>query len=104
MRDNIDDKRKDFAMRRWIVLAIAIFTIACLGTATPTPEVPGVESITTPDAIPECQPAASVAFKLQKISDTFVEVIASGLQPGKRPMFIIIRYRLEKEVPIRAPL
>ena len=75
-------------MRRWIVLAIAVSSIACLMEGIATPEVQVVEStttITTPYSIPACQPAADVTYKLQKISDTFVEVIASGLQPGETP-------------------
>ncbi len=72
-------------MRRWIVLAVAVFSIACLMESMATPEVAMETAITTPYSIPDCQPAPDVTYKLQKVSDTFAEVIASGLQPGESP-------------------
>jgi len=35
--------------------------------------------------IPDCQPASGATFRLQKISDNIVELIATGLQPGDYP-------------------
>jgi len=75
-------------MQRWILLVIAMFSTACLaqGQVNPMPlETPGVELMTTPFSIPECKPAVGVTFKLQRISDYLVELIASGLKPGETP-------------------
>ena len=85
-------------MRRWLFLFIAIFSLACLtqGLATAIPlEKPGIESAATPFSLPDCQPSASVTFKVQKINDTLVMLIASGLQPGETPF---VYYSTEKRM------
>ena len=75
-------------MKRWAFLIASVFGAACLAqivaTAIPTVEV-SIEPPGTPYTIPECQPASGVTIKVQKMSDTIVELIASGLIPGETP-------------------
>ena len=77
-------------MKRWMLLVFAAFGLTCLAqglaTAIPNEEV-RIETDTTPDpySVPECRPFPGATFKVQKISDTLVEFIASGLQPGETP-------------------
>jgi hypothetical protein len=75
-------------MKRWIVLGLAVFGIACLAQtiATPIPVVTVTTGLPgTPYSIPACQPTPGISLKLQKISDTLIELIAMGLRPGESP-------------------
>ena len=79
-------------MRRWIILAFAIFTIACLiqtaVTETPVIEEAIEEPFIEPTATPDCQHASGVTLEVRRIRDTTVELHVSGLQPGEKPSII----------------
>jgi hypothetical protein len=78
-------------MKRSLILIIAMLCTSCLAQMTtptepPLEEMP-IESTEIPEEIitPDCQPASGVTFRLQKISENMVELIATGLQPGETP-------------------
>lgn len=78
-------------MRRWTILAFAMFTIVCLmETTTVTPVIVEVkeEPFIEPTATPVCQHADGVTLDVRRIRDTTVMLHASGLQPGERPTVI----------------
>jgi hypothetical protein len=75
-------------MKRSLILIIAMFCTSCLvQMSTPTEpqvEIAAMESTEDPTiATPDCQPGSGVTFRLQKISDNMVELIATGLQPAE---------------------
>ena len=75
-------------MRPWFVLICALLVTACLpqNTATPSPIVEmTVEAFVEPTAAPDCIHAEGVTLDVRRISDTGVELHASGLQPGEIP-------------------
>ena len=81
-------------MRRWIVLVLAGFSIACLmqttATAIPSPEVEvGIEEpFIEPTATPMCQHSSKVTLNVRRINDSSVELRVNGLQPGEVPYVI----------------
>jgi hypothetical protein len=83
-------KRKDLAMRRRIIFAMGVFSLACL-TQTLASPVPVVEVSTelpgTPYTIPACEPAGGVTFEVRNLAyqETSAELIAGGLTPGETP-------------------
>lgn len=79
-------------MRRWIILSVIIFSIACLAQAIATPivitEEPVEEPFVEPTGTPACQPSPSVTLEVRRIDPSSVWVHASGLQPGEIPRVI----------------
>ena len=78
-------------MRPWFVLIFALLITACLpqGTVTPSPIVEmTVEAFVEPTTTPDCIHADGVTLDVHRISDTGVELHASGLQPGEIPFVI----------------
>lgn len=75
-------------MRLRFVLTFAFFITACMpqGTATPVTVVElTVEAFVEPTATPDCLHADGVVLDVRRISNTGVELHASGLQPGEIP-------------------
>ena len=78
-------------MKPILILIVSMFCTSCLAQlSTPIGSqlevVVAVETTEDPTIpIPECQPVSGVTFRLQKISDNIVELIATGLQPGETP-------------------
>jgi hypothetical protein len=79
-------------MRRWIILIVAMFSIACLAQAVEAPvlvtEVPVEEPFVEPTGTPDCQPGPGVTLEVRRIDPNSVWVHASGLQPGEIPRII----------------
>jgi hypothetical protein len=84
-------ERKDLAMNRWIVVAIAMLCTACQNQTTPadvsTPVIVevSVEAPMISTSTPDCLHADGVTFEVRRISDSSIGVQASGLQPGEIP-------------------
>ena len=77
-------------MRRWIILAAALFSIACLiqTTATATPEVVAVTvegPFYQPPATPDCLHADGVTLEIIRLNATKVSLHVSGLKPEEKP-------------------
>jgi hypothetical protein len=84
----MDRRRKDFAMRLWLVLVFTFIITACTPqiTASPVTVVEmTVEAFVEPTATPDCLHAEGVTLNVRRISDTGVELHVSGLQPGEIP-------------------
>jgi hypothetical protein len=77
-------------MRPWIDLIFAVSVSGCLtvGTTTPIVEVPLEEAYVEATATPLCQHSLAVTVETRRISDSTVELHASGLQPGEMPYVI----------------
>ncbi|MBI5353794.1 MAG: hypothetical protein HZB50_14215 [Chloroflexi bacterium] len=76
-------------MKRSLLLILILFCTSCsMQNSTPSEPVVVTPMVSTEDPtipIPDCQPASGATFRLQQISDTIVELIATGLQPGDYP-------------------
>ncbi len=79
-------------MKRWIVLAIALFSTACqpqtTATATPIYEEPMEEPFIEPTATPVCQHFPGVTLEVRRIRNSTVELNVNGLQHGEKPSVI----------------
>jgi hypothetical protein len=79
-------------MRHWMILMMAMFSIACLVQAGATPvliaEVPVEEPFVEPTGTPGCQPSPAVTLDVRRIDPSSVWLHASGLQPGETPRVI----------------